>query len=430
MKIRIISVIVIIAIGIITVGGVLISEKSTVDQYNQFLSSARENAENEIPYVSVQKYKAALAIDCSDESVYREYIKECEILGETFYEEAVKDYTDKFPESSQAHEDLCTYYYDTENYQAVITTANKAREAGIATEKVKEYYLECAYMFKYVATGFDEASSFLGNYALVKKDEAYGYISDAGGYLIAPMYKDAAFFLGSATAVCDDEWYFVNQAGYKVAKPDKEVDSMSYLSNGKILVSKNGKYTYASSSLKIPNDFQYDAASDFKNNVAAVKKGNKWALINSQEENLTDYIYDDILLDEFDACINNGVIFAKINGKYYLIDENGNRLSDKGFDNAYPFYGTSPAAVCVDGKWGFIDSTGKEIIKPQYVDAKSFSNGLGEVCVDGKWGYINEANEFRIEAQFSDCLPFSDNGIAAVQENNVWNYIKLISYDN
>lgn len=64
---------------------------------------------------------------------------------------------------------------------------------------------------------------------------------------------------------------------------------------------------------------------------------------------ITDYVYEDILLDEYETCIDNGVIFAKTGGKYYMTDKTGSQISSQGFDNAYPFAGTEPAAVCIGG---------------------------------------------------------------------------------
>ena len=42
-----------------------------------------------------------------------------------------------------------------------------------------------------------------------------------------------------------------------------------------------------------------------------------------------------------------------------------------------------------DGKWGYIDPTGKEIIAPIYEEAQEFSrDGLAGVKLKGHWGYI------------------------------------------
>ena len=45
--------------------------------------------------------------------------------------------------------------------------------------------------------------------------------------------------------------------------------------------------------------------------------------------------------------------------------------------------------VMADGKWGYIDPTGKEIIAPIYEEAQDFSwDGLSGVKLKGHWGYI------------------------------------------
>jgi hypothetical protein len=48
----------------------------------------------------------------------------------------------------------------------------------------------------------------------------------------------------------------------------------------------------------------------------------------------------------------------------------------------------------VGGKWGYIDRTGKYIIKPRFDKADPFSNGLARVELDDTWGYINKTGKF------------------------------------
>ncbi len=429
MKVRMIAIVTIILAGVLAALTTVGSAISTNKEYKSCLASARANAENQVPYTACQQYRKAFEIKCEDESVYKEYLEQCKILGESFYESAVKSYVTYFPNSSTAYETLCQYHYDAESYKNVINTALEARELGIATENVKNLYFECYYMYKYVKTGFEEATTFLGDFALVKQDGLYGYITPKGSFAITPIYKEASAMLGSSAAVNDGtEWFMVNNAGYKVARPTEKVDELSFLSNGKMAVSKNGKYGYTNTSFNIAETLPYDYASNYKNGVAAVKQGNKWALIDSNEKQITKFTFDDILLDEYDSCINNGVIFAKSEGKYYMLNAEGKKISKQGFDNAYPFMGTEPAAICINNKWGFVDAKGEIVIEPQYSDAKSFSNGLAAVATNGMWGYISSNGEYRIKTQFTDCLPFASNGIAAVKENDVWNYIKLLAF--
>ena len=51
------------------------------------------------------------------------------------------------------------------------------------------------------------------------------------------------------------------------------------------------------------------------------------------------------------------------------------------------------ARVSLNGKLGFIDKTGKEVIHIKYDDAYSFSKGLAKVKLNDKWFYINPKGE-------------------------------------
>ena len=47
------------------------------------------------------------------------------------------------------------------------------------------------------------------------------------------------------------------------------------------------------------------------------------------------------------------------------------------------------AAVERDGKWGFINDLGQEVIPCIYDEVWSFSHGIVRVQLNGKWGFIN-----------------------------------------
>ena len=428
MKLKLITVIAIILVGVLVTGLVLSARMQVADDYNGYLTTARKNAEKGIPYIAYKNYKLAMNVQGGDESVFLEYLTQAKLLGEDKYYAAIQEYVTLFPDSANAYELYCGDLYERGSYKALIDTALIAREKGIATEAVKNWYIECSYMLKTVASGVDDVQSFVGGYARVKVGENYGYIKSNGDFLISAVYPEATAFLECAAVNDGEEWHLINSLGYKVARTDTPASSLGVLSGGKISVSKDGKYGYTTASLILPKELPYEYASTFKGGVAAVKKDGKWALINKEETPITDFIFDEIVLDEFDTCMNGGVAFAKKDGKYYMLDASGKKISDQGFDAVYPFVGSEPAAVCINGKWGFVNTSGKMVIEPTYDNAKSFNLGLGAVYVEGKWGYISSGNIIRIEPQFEDCLPFAANGIAAVKVNGRWQYRQLLPY--
>jgi len=51
------------------------------------------------------------------------------------------------------------------------------------------------------------------------------------------------------------------------------------------------------------------------------------------------------------------------------------------------------APVEIDGKWGFIDKTGKIAINPQFEDAWEFKEGLATIQLGNKYGYIDKSGK-------------------------------------
>jgi hypothetical protein len=82
---------------------------------------------------------------------------------------------------------------------------------------------------------------------------------------------------------------------------------------------------------------------------------------------------------------------------------------------------TTPLFRIVENeKIGFIDSTGRVVIRPQFHAAGEFSEGLSNARFSGKYGFIDETGKFVIKPQFEFAESFS-NGLARV-------YLKGKSY--
>lgn len=80
------------------------------------------------------------------------------------------------------------------------------------------------------------------------------------------------------------------------------------------------------------------------------------------------------------------------------------------------------AKVVIDkkGKWytGYINESGKEVIKAKYLFGGSFSESLAQVQFpNGKYGYINKKGDIVIKPKYSYATPFK-KGIAKVRIQN------------
>ena len=51
------------------------------------------------------------------------------------------------------------------------------------------------------------------------------------------------------------------------------------------------------------------------------------------------------------------------------------------------------AGVCRDGKWGFIDTSGREVVPCKYDAIDDFHEGMARVNVGGRWRYDEAIDE-------------------------------------
>jgi tetratricopeptide (TPR) repeat protein len=109
------------------------------------------------------------------------------------------------------------------------------------------------------------------------------------------------------------------------------------------------------------------------------------------------------------------------NGKWGYIDKTGKVIVPHKYDNAYWFV-EGIAIVELNKKMGYIDETGKVFIPVKYDRALYFHEGLAAVKLNGKWGYIDKTDKVIIPFKYDETGYFSE-GLAAVKLNGKWGYI-------
>ncbi len=80
-----------------------------------------------------------------------------------------------------------------------------------------------------------------------------------------------------------------------------------------------------------------------------------------------------------------------------------------------------------EGKWGYIDKSGRVAIDFQYDDARAFSEGMAAVKVGDDEGYIDETGALVIEPQFHSAGPFGD-GLAVVWREDLTSATQYSGY--
>jgi hypothetical protein len=103
------------------------------------------------------------------------------------------------------------------------------------------------------------------------------------------------------------------------------------------------------------------------------------------------------------------------NGQWGYIDSTGKEVIPPTFKVAGYFYEGLAYAVLPGGKMGYINPSGINMIKPKYEAGTNFNEGFASVLEDEDWGIINSKGEMVVEPKFASYLIFH-NGLAKFKQ--------------
>ena len=160
------------------------------------------------------------------------------------------------------------------------------------------------------------------------------------------------------------------------------------------------KWGYLDGNGEIRIPLEYQKVSRFYEGLAAVKKDGKWGCINPKGEVAIDFAWD------FIGAFSNGAApaYLMVDGKLeeWFIDAQGNKLFllAMGEKDFYTDFYRDRLLVCLNGKYGYMDKSGKMVIPAIYDQAYAFGNGIARVFKDEKCGCIDRDGNIVIPLQF------------------------------
>jgi hypothetical protein len=157
------------------------------------------------------------------------------------------------------------------------------------------------------------------------------------------------------------------------------------------------------------------------------------AVVNKRHLNDVNYGYIDptgeiIPLQYDDAFDFRGGLAAVVkDGKFGFIDKKGQNVIPHKFDNERDdqenyYFKDGLVKISLEGKYGYWNDQGKEAVKPQYDYLGDFSENLAVARQDYQFGYINQKGQVAVRFKYQDAQPFSE-GLAAVMLDGLWGFI-------
>lgn len=397
--------------------------------YNHYLSEARKYAELDITKYAIENYNKALTINPTPD-IYVEVAEyyERQENSDTKLLNWCEDFFEKYPTNSKSYDCILKAYMKQKDYDSCFDVLSTAEKRNVSSEYIKSVKNELSYTFKLDFNTYDDVGIYGNGFCAVKSKDAWGYVDSYGNQKTPITYVSAAPFTKAEMAPVVDqkgECYFIDNTGSRVLASKEKYKSFGISSDDIIKVElENGKYSYCDSELnKLFGE--YDDATAFNNGIAAVKEDGQWKIINNEGNAKSSTEYADVVADEKNIVFRNDRLFVGDGTGYIMIDSSGKQIGNEKYENAHCFADSTYAAVENDGKWFFIDKNAKRLSDKTYEDARSYSNGLAAVKISGKWGFVDTDENVVIEQQFFGAKDFSEKGSCFIQTGDKWQLLKL-----
>ena len=123
---------------------------------------------------------------------------------------------------------------------------------------------------------------------------------------------------------------------------------------------------------------------------------------------------------DYIGSFGEGLFLVMKGDSIWCVDKTGKKKFDFKYQQKQTF-AESKAAVRKNGKWGYINTAGKEIIAPKYDQLSgTFSEGFANVQLAGKWGFIDAQGKTAVPFIYNVAYGGFKGGLAKVKEKDGW----------
>lgn len=406
--------------------------KRMLEEQQQLINEAEEFANDKIYFRAAQRLEEARKLRVGDMDAIETKLMEYYLSDEDYsnWLSIGLERLNKKTASSWEIMEIALYYRDKKHYSDMLSIIDSGLELYPDSIEMQDARDSVRYSYSYSQCSFQKAAAAFGESIAVYDGSKWGFASAGGSNSGNYVYDEATSFCGDFAAVkMKNEIFLINGKLKKYSVCHNEaVDGVFLFDGSRAVVMSGDKYMMADEEMEIIGE-TFDFIGSVSEKMYPARQGNKWIFIDSKGKQTLSKEYEDIALNEKYSAFFEGIAFVKENGSYKMIDREGEYVNESMFEGAYPFIEKSSlAAVKINGKWGFANTSGEMVIPCEYEDAKSFSYGLGAVKTGGKWGYINRRGEMHIPAEYDEAQPF-ENSRAIVYSGNDCGIITLDYYD-
>lgn len=209
----------------------------------------------------------------------------------------------------------------------------------------------------YLTNKFDSVKAINGENVIITSNKKYGVVTLSGTSKIKTEYQDLQHAFG-------ENYIFKNNNKYGVINLEEKTvlnadyDSLIYRENAGFF---EGTKSNETNTDFIGSDFSIKLSGilseiDVQNGYMKIRVNGEYKYYNFKFESKTNK----------ELLTNNTLFLDKKNGKYGYVNKEGIVVVDYIYDDASEQNEFGYASIKKDGKWGCIDSKGKQVVTPSY----------------------------------------------------------------
>jgi predicted alpha/beta superfamily hydrolase len=283
-----------------------------------------------------------------------------------------------------------------------------------------------------------------GGFAYCTYNGKYGWLNSKGVEIVPTIYTStSSFTTGYFKMFTGDSVLFFDTLGNKITQ--EAVQNMSNARGEFTLIKTGEKYGLKDESGKIITKRLYNSINQFRDDYAVVSIDNKYGVIDKNGNEVIPLIYNNItgiydnvaiflLNDKYGimdisgkilvqpsygqmARYHNDLFLATLNSQKSIIDKNGNEIVQADKYSSIEFVSEGLAKVGLNGKYGFIDTVGNEVIPLQYEETDFFEDGLAGITINNKQGFIDKTGKIVIQPKYGYIDGSFENGIVGADNS-------------
>ncbi|CAN5917321.1 hypothetical protein BH11BAC7_BH11BAC7_14980 [soil metagenome] len=218
-------------------------------------------------------------------------------------------------------------------------------------------------------------------------DEAKkGLLNSRGEVIVMPEYDD---IFDDAT----NGYYYSFIRSAELPNNLSQDTNVLYRDND---IAEAGKYGIIDTAGKIISEPQFEEMPVYGDKMFRVKKDAKYGYTNANGKVIIEPAYD------YATAFSEEKAIVSIGSKVSIIDNTGKVLVENlgPGSGMYRFFNGLARCRSLDGKYGFLDATGKRVIEPYLEVADDFENNRAIVSVNNRYGLIDRTGKFIVPNEY------------------------------